>query len=289
MRRSLPWPELAVLAITAAWGLSFVVIKTGLQDAGTFSLTALRMTVGLASALVVLHPRLGAATSLEWRAGVLGGLLLAGGYLLQTAGLRTADAGAGGFITAFYVALVPFVDATVHRRLPHLRDLGILLVCCAGICLIALDPATFRLSQGEVLIALSALCWAAQIVVVGRVADRVRAGTLTTIQLLVLAAVAWGGVLVADEPPIRWSSRLLAAVFFLGHVTCSLAFFVQAWAQQRFSPTRVAILFSPEPVIAAAFGVWLLGEPMDARHVAGGLLVLGAVAASVLLDRRAAA
>jgi len=280
--RTLPWAETAVLAVTAAWGLSFVVLRTAQADAGPFALTALRMATGLATALVLLRPRLLTASALEWKGGIAGGVLLSAGYLLQTAGMRTAGAGTGGFITAFYVALVPLIEAAVFRRLPDRRDLLVLLVCCLGIGMIALDGATWALPPGEALVALSAPFWAAQIVVVGRVAARVHAPTLTVIQLLTLVAVCGAGALVVDEKPIRWTTNLLASVFFLGHVTCTLAFLAQAWAQRRFPPTHAAILFSPEPVFAALFGWWLLGEQFGLREVAGGALVLGAVLWAVL-------
>src|SRR5947207_2915094 len=106
MRRSL-LPETALFALTIAWGLSFPVIRwTTQEDAGYLTLTVLRLAVGLAF-LLALRPRGLAATRLEWRAGTLGGLLLAGGYVLQTAGLTEADAGKSGFLTAIYVSLVP--------------------------------------------------------------------------------------------------------------------------------------------------------------------------------------
>jgi len=282
MRRAVPWAETAVLAVTAAWGLSFVVLKWGLEDAGPFSLTALRMTTGLASALVVLRPRLLRATAVEWGGGIAGGLLLAGGYLLQTAGLRTAEAGTAGFVTALYVALVPFVELAVFRRVPDLRDLAVLVVCCLGIGLIAFEPGSFALTWDEGLVAISTLCWAGQIVVVGRVTARCHGPTLVTIQLLVLAVVCGTGALLADEKPVRWTGDLFAVVFFLGHVTCVLAFLAQAWAQRRFPPTHTAILFSPEPVFAALFGWWLLGEEIGPRVVVGGALVLGGVLLAVL-------
>lgn len=282
MRRAIPWAEAAVLSVTAAWGLSFVVLKWGLEDAGPFTLTALRMATGLASALILLRPRLLRATAVEWGGGIAGGVLLSGGYLLQTAGLRTAEAGTAGFVTALYVALVPFVELLVFRRIPDLRDLSVLVVCCAGIGLIAFEPGSFALTWDEGLVAISTVCWAGQIVVVGRVTARCHGPTLVTIQLLVLAALTAGGALVAEEEPVRWTGDLLAAVFFLGHVTCVLAFLAQAWAQRRFPPTHTAILFSPEPVFAAFFGWWLLGEGIGLRVAAGGALVLVGVLLAVL-------
>ena len=284
--RRLPWAEAAILAITMAWGLSFVVIKHALEDCGTFTLTALRMATGTVAALILLRPKLFRATRLEWKAGVLGGVLLAGGYLLQTAGLRTAGAGAGGFITAFYVPLVPILDTALFRKWPGLRDVLGLVVAGIGLALITLGPGRLTLGGGETLIALSAFCWAAQIVVVGRVAPRVDAPTLSTLQILVLTLISAAALPFVGEKPVRWSADFLAAIFFLGYVTCALGFAVQVWAQRKFPPARTAILFSAEPVFAAFFGWWLQDEVFAGRKLVGAGFVLAAIALALVPQLR---
>jgi drug/metabolite transporter (DMT)-like permease len=268
--------ETALLAATVAWGLSFVVVKWALADAGFVGLTTLRMGLGCLVLVVLGRAALHRATALEWRAGVLAGLVLAGGYLLQTAGLRTASAAASGFLTAFYVALTPVFEALAFRRLPPWRDLVVLVVSAAGICTMVLEEE-LRFSTGELLVALSALCWAAQIVLVGKVAARVGARRIAAIQTGTVALVAalvfpWSG-----EAMPRLTPTFVGSVTYLGVVTCALCFLVQAWGQRVVAPTRAATLFSGEPVFAALFGVTLLGERFDATDVLGALLVMAAV------------
>jgi drug/metabolite transporter (DMT)-like permease len=282
MRRA-PAAELALVGMTAAWGLSFVVVPWVLEAAPVMTSIALRSAVGLAF-LLVIRPRALAATRLEWRAGLLAGLLLAMGYVLQTAGLTSAGAGKSGFLTAFYVALVPACEAAVYRRLPAGRDVLALSVATAGIALMVLK-SDLTLEPAEGVVALSAIAWASHIVVVGRVARRVDPVRLAAIQMLVLAAVGAAGTVVAGDPAPRWSGGFVASILFLGIVTNALGFLVQAWGQKRVPPTRTAILFSGEPVFAAFFGVWLAGETFGLRDLAGALLVMAAVAFTVLAPR----
>src|SRR5262245_33138464 len=161
MRRALT-AELALVAMTAAWGLSFVVVPWVLEASPVMTSIALRASIGLAF-LLAIRPSALAATRLEWRAGVLAGLLVAVGYVLQTAGLTSADAGKSGFLTAFYVALVPACEALVYRRLPAGRDVLALLVATAGIALIAVK-SDLTLDLAETAVALSAFAWASHIV-----------------------------------------------------------------------------------------------------------------------------
>jgi len=278
MRRP-PAAELALFAMTAAWGLSFVVVPQALASSTVMTSIALRAGVGLAFLLAV-NPAALAATLLEWRAGLLGGLLLAGGYVLQTAGLIEAASGKSGFLTAFYICLVPAFEALVYRRAPPGRDLLALAVATAGIALMVLR-ADLTMSLGEGLVAVAAFCWAAHIVVVGRVAARVDPIRLAAVQMLVLAAVGAAGALGRGDPSPRWTGRFVAELAFLGIVTNGIGFFVQAWGQRRVPPTRTAILFAGEPVFASIFGAWLVGETFGVRDIVGAAIVMAAVALTI--------
>jgi drug/metabolite transporter (DMT)-like permease len=278
MRRP-PAAELALFGMTAAWGLSFVVVPRALESCPVMTSIALRAGIGLLF-LLALRPRALAATALEWRAGVLGGLLLGGGYVLQTAGLIEAESGKSGFLTAFYICLVPAIESLVYRRIPPGRDLLALVVATAGIALMVVS-ADLTMSLGEGLVAVAALCWAAHIVVVGRVAERVDAVRLASVQMLVLVIVGAAGALGQDDLPARWSGGFVADILFLGVVTNGLGFFVQAWGQKRVSPTRTAILFAGEPVFAALFGAWLANEKFGVRDALGAATVMAAVALTI--------
>jgi len=278
MRRP-PAAELALFAMTAAWGLSFVVVPWALASCPVMTLTALRMGVGLAF-LLLLRPKALVATRLEWRAGVLGGLLLSGGYVLQTAGLVEATPGKSGFLTSFYICLVPAFEGLVYRRAPQRRDLAALFVATAGIVILSLR-ADLTMSYAEALVAAGAFCWAAHIVVVGRVAARVDPVRLAAVQMVVVVIAGTAGALARHDAPVRWSGALAGQIVFLGVVTNGLGFFVQAWGQKRVTPTRTAILFAGEPVFASIFGAWLVGETFGIRDVVGATIVMAAVALTI--------
>jgi len=270
--------------MTAAWGLSFVVVPWALQNATVMATIALRSGVGLVF-LLALRPRALVATELEWRAGTIAGLFLAGGYVLQTAGLVEATPGKSGFLTSFYICLVPAFESLVYRRAPPRRDLLALAVATAGIALLSIR-ADLTVSFAEMIVALAALCWAAHIVVVGRVAERVDALRLATVQILVLFVVAAAAVLVDPESRrVRWSGGFALEILYLGVVTNGVGFFVQAWGQKRVPPTRTAVLFAGEPVFAAVFGAWLASERFGLSAFLGAALVMAAVALTVARSR----
>jgi drug/metabolite transporter (DMT)-like permease len=268
--------ESALFGVTVLWGLSFVVVKWALADSGFLALTALRMGLGLAVLVIAGRAAIHRASALEWKAGLLGGVVLTGGYLLQTAGLQTSSAAAGGFLTAFYVALTPVFEGLAFRRAPSLRNVLVLLLAAAGIVTMVAEEE-LRFAGGEALIAASAVMWAAQIVIVGRVAKRVSARRLAAIQVGTVALLSTAAFALSDEAAPRLTPQLMACVAYVGVVTCALCFLVQAWGQRSVSPTRAATLYAGEPVFAALFGVTLLGERFDATDWIGSALVMTAV------------
>jgi drug/metabolite transporter (DMT)-like permease len=62
---------------------------------------------------------------------------------------------------------------------------------------------------------------------------------------------------------------VLAAVLVTGIICTAVAFTVQAWAQQHSSPTRVALIFTLEPVSAAIVSYVFEGEVLSASGIWG--------------------
>jgi drug/metabolite transporter (DMT)-like permease len=278
MRRP-PAAELALFGMTIVWGLSFVTIKWALEGCGVLWLTVARNVVGLAF-LLALKPSALRATALEWKAGLFAGALLAGGYLLETAGMVEAGAGKSGFLAQFYVALVPFVQAAVFRRRPAWIDVGSLALATTGIAVMVVQPG-HDVSAGELLVALAACAWAVQIVVVGRVAQRVDPVRIAVIQTACIVVVAAVGLVSVGEPAPAWRGALVANVVYLGVLCSAAGFLVQAWAQRRVSPTRTAVLFCGQPVFTLAFGAWLAQERYGVRDVVGAAIIMAAVVLAV--------
>ena len=97
--------------------------------------------------------------------------------------------------------------------------------------------------------------------------------------LCAIAAVPAGGL---GPPPDAgaWGAIGLTAI-----LATAFAFVGQTWAQAHVSPTRVAVVLTLEPVFAGIFGVWVDGDRLDARTIAGAGLVLIAMLVTELGPR----
>src|SRR4029453_12967480 len=119
---------LALIAVTAVWGITFVQVKDALALYPLFAFLAVRFAI---ASLVLAAPAAGRLRSLGrrgWVAGVSLGLLLATGYALQTAGLERTTVSSAGFITGLYVVFTPLLALLLFRtRVGGAVWLGVLL------------------------------------------------------------------------------------------------------------------------------------------------------------------
>lgn len=281
--------DLALLAITVLWGASFVVTKDLLGQTSPHLLLALRFAIAVA-VLAALRPRaLREASAAAWGFGLLLGLALYAGFLLQTLGLAQTTPARAAFLTASYVFFVPvFARLLFRERIGLGVGIGALLATL-GLALLTQPEVTAEVRRGDVLSALCALGFAAHILALGRLAGRAPPGELALTQIVVACASFALASLAFDGPRAAWAGvqsldvRGWAGIAFLGAGCTALAYFVQTWAQRRTPSARVAVIFSLEPPMAALVSVALGREQLGMLELAGGALIVGGVLAAELL------
>ena len=109
--------EVALIGIAAVWGLTFVMVQDAIALLPTMAFLAYRfIPAALIVALIFWRP-LRELPAAGWRAGLLMGVFLAGGYIFQTLGLEETSASNTGFITGLFVVLTPVLGAVFlgHR------------------------------------------------------------------------------------------------------------------------------------------------------------------------------
>lgn len=266
---------LALIAVTAVWGITFVQVKDALELYPLFAFLAVRFAIAAVVLAVPASGRMGALGRRGWVAGASLGLLLALGYALQTAGLERTTVSSAGFITGLYVVFTPLLGLLLFRT-PVGRAvwLGVALAV-AGLALLsgvgAGDPA------GDLLVLAGSAAYSLQIALMERYAPRYDPLAFTQAEMIAafagfaVVAVALGQVEVPRGWTV-WSALLVTGIF-----ASALGFLVQTWAQRRISAARTAIAFAMEPVFAGIFGFWLAGDRLGALGWAGCALIMAGI------------
>ena len=278
-------PTLALVAVTAVWGSTFVVVKDAVERMPVTDFLTWRFALA-AIAMLLLRPRAVASLGPAGRrAGLLLGVALGSGYLFQTLGLQHTSAAVSGFITGMFVVLTPLGAAVLLRQAPSAIAWLAVAVATVGLGLLSLRGLS--VGTGELLTLGCAAAFALHIVGLGRWSSSYDAFGLAVVQLLAVAAlcavVAVPGGLAAPPDATVWGALLLTAL-----AATALAFVVQTWAQAHLPPTRAAVVMTMEPVFAGLFAVVVAGERLGARTVAGALLVLAAMVLTEIGPRRGA-
>jgi drug/metabolite transporter (DMT)-like permease len=277
--------ELALIAITALWGSTFLIVHLAMQHSGPWFFVGLRFAVaGLLSA-VLFHRVL---RGMRWRdvgAGAAIGVTIMLGYGLQTHGLQTVSSSTSAFITAIYVPLVPLLQWVVLRRAPRALTLVGVGLAFAGLLLLAgPDAVRIGLGEGEIATLVSTLPIAAEIILISAFARVADVRRVTVVQLLVAGMLGFAVMPMAGETVPTFSWAWLLPAVGLGAASCVIQLTMN-WAQRSVSPTRATIIYAGEPVWGGIIGR-LAGDRLPVVAVLGAALIVAGVIVSELQPKR---
>ncbi len=270
---------LALLAMAAAWGSTFVLIKDVVTRIPVADLLAIRFAIASAALALIAAPRLRLSRTVLMYGSLLG-LLYGSAQILQTTGLAHTPASVSGFVTGLYVVVTPLLTALLlRRRIPRLTWLAAILAT-VGLGVLALHG--FALGYGELLTLVAAVIYAGHIVALGRFSTPETTLSLSLVQLIVITLVsaiaAWWpttGSGAGIQLPNSAGDWLI--VLYLALIASAMTMVLQTWAQAHIEPSRAAVIMAMEPVWAAAFAVALGGETITLRMIIGGLAILFAM------------
>jgi drug/metabolite transporter (DMT)-like permease len=273
----------ALVAVTAVWGVTFVQVKDAVALYPLFAFLAVRFAIATGVLAVPALSRVRALGRDGAVGGLLLGLLLAAGYALQTAGLERTTVSSTGFITGMYVVLTPLLAlAFLRARIGRPAWAGVALATTGLAMLSGIHAGSVG---GDLLVLAAAAVYSLQIVLLERYAPRVDPLAFTFLEMaaafcgLLVVAVALGDLHLPHGWTV-WGALIVTGVF-----ASALGFLLQAWAQRRTSATRTALAFSLEPVWTAFFGYTLSGDRLGAVGWGG----CAAIMAGIVLAEPAAA
>ncbi len=218
------------------------------------------------------------------------GLCLALAISLQQVGLVTTTATNAGFLTAIYIAFVPFYSR-ILQRVP-LR-FSLLLACAiviAGAWLLG-GSGGHGWARGDALVLGSDFIWALHITLISKfLATTGRPFFLCLVQYAVTALVGITGGLLLE--PVAWSAMPHAwlAILYTGVLSGGVAYTLQILAQSHTPASEAGMILSLESVFAALAAAALLGERLTLMASLGCALILagiGMVEANALWEKRA--
>lgn len=272
---SRPGPLLALVGVTAIWGVTFVQVQDALALYPLFAFLAVRFAISTLVLVPFAWRSLQTLPRAGYVAGVGVGVLLAAAYGLQTAGLELTTVASTGFITGLYVVFTPLLALVLFgTRVPRALWVGAVLAL-VGLLLLSGVPGGSAL--GNALVLANAVFQSFQITAMERYAPRYDPRALTFLQMatsfvgFTFIAVAAGQV----ETPRGWTvwGALLVTGIFAG----ALGYLIATWVQAQTTAARAALVFTLEAPFAALFGVLLADEVLGWVGVLGCAIMLAGI------------
>ena len=274
--------ELLLALAAVIWGFAFVAQRVGMEHVGPFTYNGVRFMLGALALLPLLllnRPAVPLVSVGSWKpiigGGLLAGLILFAGASLQQVGIVYTTAGKAGFITGLYVVIVPLLGLLWGHRTPWSTWVGATFAVIGLYLLTMTDDLS--LAQGDGLVLIGALFWAAHVLAIGWLSGRhVEPVLLAGLQFVVCAVLSLATALMTESITLTGLQDAALPILYGGLLSVGVAYTLQVIAQRDAPPSHAAIILSLETVFAALAGWLWLNEELSGRGLAGcGLMFVG--------------
>ncbi len=266
------------------WGFAFVAQAE--SDLGVLWFNGIRFVIGSLSLVPVAlvfergrPDRAGLRALLRW--SVPAGLMLFAASTLQMWGIALGkSSGKAGFITGFYMVLVPVYAALFLRRKLTFRSMAGAVVALAGLFMVSFSNGIEPPEPGDLLVLAGAFVWPIHILILDRVPESVKPLTFCSVQFATVGAVS---LILAPllESGIAVNAGTLRAnlwpILYCGIVSSGIGYTGQAVGQRGCEPGLASIIMCAESVFAAIGGMLFMHENLGWIGYAGCALILAGI------------
>ena len=289
-----------MLILTAfIWGTAFVAQSVGMDHLGPFTFNGVRNLIGGAALLPCIFflerwnrkdqkkesgQEVPGTRKDLITGGIACGLLLFAASSLQQIGLVYTSAGKAGFITAFYIVIVPVLGIFLHQKAGWTIWAAV-AAALAGLYLLCITDG-FSVNIGDFYVLLCALLFSLHILVIDHFAPKVDGVKMSCIQFFVCGIVSLVPMFLWEEPRIEGLLLSWFPLLYAGVLSCGVAYTLQIVGQKNVNPTVASLLLSLESCFSVLAGWIILGERLSLREGAGCILMFAAIVLAQLPERK---
>lgn len=277
------------------WGTAFVAQSVGMDYLGPFTFNGVRSLIGAAALLPciwilqILNKKEGTVKEEENRkdlitGGIACGLLLFAASSLQQIGIQYTSAGKAGFITAFYIVIVPVLGVFLHKRIGW-KVWAAVLLALAGLYFLCITEK-FTIGKGDVFIFLCALVFSLHIMVIDYFSPKVDGVKMSCIQFFVCGIVSIPFMIWTETPSLNAMLAGWIPLLYAGVLSCGVAYTLQIIGQKNVNPAIASLILSLESCFSVLAGWIILGERLSVRESAGCVLMFAAIILAQLPDKK---
>jgi len=277
--------EFGLVAAALIWGFNFILVKMAVDQMPPIYYVGLRFLVGSIFLLPFSYRQMKALDRQGWLIGMGVGVLLFGGFILQTVGLVSTSPGVSGFLTSLYVIMVPiFIGLATGRWPSPMVGVGVVVVV-AGFAVLSLY-GDLSFGWGEIFTLLATIFWALHILGVAYGSTRLGALAFVQLQLTICAVLSLAGAFIFERPDPFPGWAPTGAVLWTGIMGSLVAYVLMVLGQRYTPPTLAGVIMSLEAVFALIFSIIVGYDSLTLRALLGFTVVfVGTTVARIGTER----
>jgi drug/metabolite transporter (DMT)-like permease len=287
--------DLLLLLTAAIWGFAFVAQRAGMEFVGPFTFNGIRFALGSLSVLPLLLLKGNKKKSPgdiknSWSkdlliSGFFLGFVLFLAATFQQVGMVNTSAGKAGFITGLYVILVPAMSVFIRKKTSLNIWIGA-LIAAFGLYLLSIKE-NLSIENGDLLVLISALFFAAHILLISNFSPRMSAIRLSVVQFAVCSLLSLLTAIFIETIILEDILKAAIPIIYGGVFSVGVAYTLQIVGQKHAHASAASIILSLESVFAVLGGWLILSEQLSTRGMAGCLLMLlGMVLAQIRFSKK---
>lgn len=282
-----------MLFLTAfIWGTAFVAQSVGMDYLGPFGFNGIRSLIGGVALLPCIYilgkinknsNEKGDVKTLA-AGGICCGLALFAASSMQQIGIQYTTAGKAGFITAFYIVLVPVFGIFLGKKTGWKIWLAVALAL-AGLYFLCITES-FSVGRGDIYVFIGALLFTVHILVIDYFAPRTDGVKMSCIQFFVAGILSMFPMAAFETTTVEGIMRSWGPLLYAGVLSCGVAYTLQIIGQKNMNPTVASLILSLESCISVLAGWAILGEQLSVREGVGCILMFAAIVLAQIPEKQ---
>lgn len=296
------------------WGAAFVAQSVSMDYIGPFTFICLRSVIGglfLIPVIIVLdgirkksqnesadvvnsenilHIETEEKQRLSWKnkqlieGGIVCGIFLFFANCFQQTGIQYTTVGKAGFITTFYIIIVPLIGLFFKKYCGILTWIGV-VIALAGLYFLCITQK-LMIQRGDALILCCSVLYAGQILAIDHYNPFVDGVKMSCIQFLTGGILGAVFMLLFENPSIAMILSAAGPILYTGIMSTGVGYTLQIVGQKGLNPTVAALILSLESVFSALSGYLFLHQVLTTRELIGCALMFIAIVLAQLPDIR---
>lgn len=297
------------------WGAAFVAQSVSMDYIGPFTFICLRSVIGglfLIPVIIVLdgirkknqNESANVVSSentlynieteekqrLSWKnkqlieGGIVCGIFLFFANCFQQTGIQYTTVGKAGFITTFYIIIVPLIGLFFKKYCGILTWIGV-VIALAGLYFLCITQK-LTIQRGDALILCCSVLYAGQILAIDHYNPFVDGVKMSCIQFLTGGILGAVFMLLFENPSIAMILSAAGPILYTGIMSTGVGYTLQIVGQKGLNPTVAALILSLESVFSALSGYLFLHQVLTTRELIGCALMFIAIVLAQLPDIR---